>query len=222
MIVALIPARGASKRLPRKNVLPFGGEPLLCRSIAAARTARLDRCVVSTDDAEIAEIAVRHGAEVLQRPADLASDTATTESVVRHAIEALGAGGRDDLLVTLQPTNPLRPPSLVSDALALMAEGGADSVVAVAKSHQKAGTVAGGWFVPGYPVGIRSQDLPETYFESGLVYVSRGAGVQAGEGLFGKRVRALVTDSLFAQDIDTALDFEITEFLFLKHRERFV
>jgi CMP-N-acetylneuraminic acid synthetase len=223
MILALVPARGGSKRLPRKNIRPLAGRPLLAHSIAAARSSpEITRCVVSTDDAEIAAVAREYGAEVLMRPAELAADTATTASVAQHALERLGAGARGDLLVTLQPTCPLRPPTLVSEALALFRGGDYDAVVSVTKSQEKVGGVDGGLFAPAYAVGARSQDLPPLYFENGLVYVSRADMVLAGGDLFGKRTAALVVDPLYARaDIDTELDFEIAEFLFQKYRSRF-
>ncbi|HEY1252010.1 MAG TPA: acylneuraminate cytidylyltransferase family protein [Thermoanaerobaculia bacterium] len=223
MIVALVPARGGSKRLPRKNLRPLAGRPLLAHSIAAAKAApEIGRCVVSTDDAEIAAVARDYGAEVLMRPAELANDTATTASVAQHALERLGAGAPGDVLVTLQPTNPLRPPSLVSDALALFRGGDYDAVVSVTQSQEKGGAVENGLFAPAYSIGIRSQDLPPVYFENGLVYVSRADMVLAGGNLFGKRTGALVVDPLYARaDIDTELDFEIAEFLFEKYRSRF-
>jgi CMP-N-acetylneuraminic acid synthetase len=223
VIVALVPARGGSKRLPGKNLRPLGGRPLIAYSIAAAKSAPgITRCVVSTDDAGIAAVSREYGAEVLMRPAELASDTATTASVAQHALERLGAGAPGDLLVTLQPTNPLRPPTLVEDALALFRGGDYDSVVSVTQSQEKAGGVEGGLFRPSYAIGIRSQDLPPVYFENGLVYVSRADMVLEGGDLFGKRTGALVVDSLYGRaDIDTELDFEIVEFLFQKYRSRF-
>src|SRR5262249_6903620 len=205
------------------NIRPLAGRPRLAHGIAAARQApEVGRCVVSTDDAEIAAVARDYGAEVLMRPAELAADNATTASVARHALERLGAGAPGDVLVTLQPTCPLRPPALVSDALALFRGGDYDAVVSVTQSQEKTGAVEGGLFAPAYAVGVRSQDLPPVYFENGLVYVSRADMVLAGGDLFGKRTAALVVDPLYARaDIDTELDFEIAEFLFQKYRSRF-
>lgn len=223
MIIALVPARGGSKRLPRKNLRELAGRPLLSHSIAAAQSVpEIGRCVVSTDDPEIAAVARAYGAEVLMRPAELAHDTATTASVAKHALESLEAGAPEDLLVTLQPTCPLRPPTLIPDALALFRGGEYDSVVSVTQSQEKTGTIAGGLFAPSYAVGVRSQDLPSVYFENGLVYVSRADLVRGGGDLFGKRAAALVVDPLYAQaDIDTELDFVIAEFLFHKYRSHF-
>jgi N-acylneuraminate cytidylyltransferase len=224
MKIAFIPARGGSKRLPRKNLRSLGGYPLIAHSIAAAKScARIDRCVVSTDDDEIAAVAEAYGATVIQRPKELATDVATTGSVAAHLLERLADEGvTPEVIVTLQPTCPLRPRSLIETALDLFAEGPVDSVVSVTRTSQKLGLIEDGWFVPTYPVGIRSQDMRHAYFENGLIYVSRGDVVSRTGNLFGERVRPLIVEPLYAMvDIDTDLDFSIAEFLYARHRERF-
>lgn len=224
MIVALIPARGGSKRLARKNLKPFAGRPLIYYSIALAKTTkRIDRCIVSTEDAEIAQVALSYGAEVINRPPELADDFATTVSVAKHALEQLVKAGRQpDILVTLQPNCPLRPPSLVEKALELFTSSATDAVISVTMSNHKLGEIKGGYFVPMYQPGLRSQDLPKVYFENGLVYVSRAKLVLERGRLFGDRILPLVTETLYAMgDIDTELDFQIAEFLFKKYRDHF-
>lgn len=218
--VALIPARGGSKRLPRKNVRPFGGHPLLAYSIAAARDARaIDGCYVSTDDEEIAAAARAYGAEVIARPATLATDLATTASAVVHALDALGdARIRPEVVVVLQPTAPLRPQSLIGDAMALLAEGGSDSVISVSEHHHKVGTIEDDLFVPAYRPGTRSQDLPKQYFENGLVYAVWSETVRAEQSVFGRRIRPLIVHGVHAlADVDTAFDFALAEWLLETH-----
>src|SRR3954467_12096692 len=110
-VLAIIPARGGSKGIPRKNVRPFLGKPLLAHTIEHARLApSVTRVVVSTDDAEIAAIAGRHGAEVVTRPADISGDVAGSEAALRHVLDHLEAAERyePDLVVFLQATSPLR------------------------------------------------------------------------------------------------------------------
>jgi CMP-N-acetylneuraminic acid synthetase len=224
MTVAFIPARGGSKRLPGKNLRPLGGHPLIAHSIAAAKScAGIDRCVVSTDDDQIAAVAEAYGAMVIRRPSELATDVASTASVAAHVLDRLADKGvTPDAIVTLQPTCPLRPQSLIESALALFAEQRADSVVSVTRSAEKLGVIEDGWFVPRYPVGIRSQDMRPEYFENGLVYVSRGDVVARTGHLFGERVRPLIVDPLYAMvDIDTELDFLIAELLYARYPERF-
>lgn len=222
-IIAFIPARGGSKRLPRKNIRPFAGHPLLYYSIALAKAIpQISRCIVSTEDKEIAEIAQGLGAEVLQRPAELAGDCATTVSVAKHAVEKLFQKGcAPEALITLQPNCPLRPLSLVKQAIDLFNAEKPDSVITVTRSIHKLGKMRGKFFAPDYQPGMRSQDLEPRYFENGLVYVTR-ASLMEKDDLFGERIIPLVTDPLYAMgDIDTELDFQVAEFLFKKYRDHF-
>jgi CMP-N-acetylneuraminic acid synthetase len=108
------------------------------------------------------------------------------------------------------------------EALDLLAAGGCDSVVSVTSHHHKVGVIKDDLFVPEYQPGIRSQEMPSRYFENGLVYAAWSRTVLDSGNLFGSRVRPLRTDPMYALgDIDTALDFEITEFLFYRYRSHF-
>ena len=128
--VAIVPARGGSKRIPDKNLVRLGGRPLIAHTIAAARAARtISRVVVSTDSARIAAAARAAGAEVIMRPARLATDVATTESVIRHALSELDCPA--DVIVVLQPTSPLRTARDIDAAVRLLRSTGAPSVVGV-------------------------------------------------------------------------------------------
>ena len=224
MVVALVPARGGSKRLPGKNVRLFGGRPLIAYSIALARSVSgIDRCVVSTDDEAIAAVARRWGAEVIDRPAELATDTATTAAAARHALERVAASGPvPRALVTLQPTNPLRTVQMVEEGLGLFLARSPDSVVSVAPITSKTGLVRNGFYLPDYVPGSRSQDLPERVHETGQLYVSDAALVLERGELFGSRMLALPADPRFATaDIDTAEDFELAESLYARYRHLF-
>src|SRR4029079_15801507 len=125
-ILAIVPARGGSKSIPRKNLIPVGGKPLIAYSIEHARTSRLvTRTIVSTEDAEIAEVARAHGAEVpFLRPAQYADDMSPDIDVFRHALQWLGDNEvyRPDLVVHLRPTGPVRRVELIDQAIALMLE----------------------------------------------------------------------------------------------------
>lgn len=225
-MIALIPARGGSKRLPRKNVREFCGYPLIHHSIAMAQSVpEIERVIVSTDDPEIAEVARASSAEVMMRPPELATDFATTASVVTHVLRELATkqSYRPIGVVLLQPNCPLRPWAIVRSAIDAFMEQPVDSVVSVTMSREKQGHVEGGIFKPAYAPGTRSQDMPPTYFENGVVYVSRGDMVRERGELFGERIYPLVTDLLYALgDIDTELDFQIAEHLFRTHREHFL
>src|SRR5689334_22545889 len=150
MMIAVIPARGGSKRLPKKNILPFAGSPLICHSIALARSLPvIDRVCVSTDDPETARIARDAGAEVVIRPAELATDRSTTASAIRHALLTLTEKGpRAEGVITLQPNCPLRTAEIVENAVALFRHENPDSVVSVTKSHHKLGPIENGRFLP--------------------------------------------------------------------------
>ncbi|HEX2194610.1 MAG TPA: acylneuraminate cytidylyltransferase family protein, partial [Candidatus Limnocylindria bacterium] len=133
--VAIIPARGGSKGLPRKNLRLLGGEPLVVHTVRAALAARrVDRVLVSTDDAAIARAARRAGADVpFRRPPELATDHAATLPVVQHAVAWLeDHGQRVDVVVTLQPTSPLRGPAEIDAVVALLDGGDSRSAVSVA------------------------------------------------------------------------------------------
>ncbi|NUT58774.1 MAG: NTP transferase domain-containing protein, partial [Agromyces sp.] len=124
--VAIIPARGGSKGLPGKNVMRVGGIPLVARAVAAARAARtVGRVVVTTDDGEIARVARQAGASVVQRPAELAGDTASSESALLHALDALRGSDRDEASVTLfiQATSPFVEPEDLDSAVTAVATG---------------------------------------------------------------------------------------------------
>jgi len=222
--VAIIPARGGSKRLPRKNVRMFAGKPLLMHSIdVAQKVPAIGRILVTTDDAETADLARGAGAEVVVRPVELSGDHATTASAIRHAlVTAYAAGDMPRAVVTLQPNCPLRTPALVAAAIERFEREAADSVISVTSNHRKLGVIEGGAFVPRYRTGMRSQDMAPEYYENGVVYVSSTEMVVAKEDLFGARIVPVVTDPLYALgDIDTELDFRVAEFLFHAYRAEF-
>ncbi len=137
-ILALIPARGGSKGIPRKNLAPLGGKPLLAHTVEQAKaTPAIDRVVVSTDDDEIARSAGRWGAEVIRRPAALASDTASSEEALLHALDELRRreGYEPDVIVFLQATSPLRRDHDVAMSIATLDAEGADALFSACPVH---------------------------------------------------------------------------------------
>jgi CMP-N-acetylneuraminic acid synthetase len=223
MVVAFIPARGGSKRLPGKNMRPLAGRPLIAYSIALARSVpAIDRCIVSTDDDRIAEVAQEWGAEVVRRPAELATDTATTAAVAQHALQAAcRSGDTPEIMLTLQPTNPLRTVALVEEGLALFRATRPDSVISVAPLTLKPGRIVDNCFLPDYVPGTRAQDLPERFYETGLLYVTDARLVEQGD-LFGRHIVPLRTDHLLAVvDIDVAADWDVAEALYERYRHLF-
>lgn len=193
-VIAIIPARGGSKRIPRKNLLPFAGKPLVVHSIEDALGARLvHRTIVSTDDAEIAAVSRAAGAEVIDRPAALAGDTATSESALLHVLDVIHQRGErePDLVVFLQCTSPEREPADIDAAIALLERAGADSLLSATRSRRYLWHMQDGNAVPfnyDYRKRWREQDFPEQFMENGSIYVFRPSVLRAGNNRLGGRI----------------------------------
>jgi CMP-N,N'-diacetyllegionaminic acid synthase len=225
--IATICARGASKGLPRKNVLPFAGKPLIAHSIEQALACPLiDALYVSTDDDEIAEVARRHGAQVpYRRPAELASDEAAKVPAIEHLVAFLEQQGEAiGTIVDLQPTSPLRVQDDLVRAIGLA--GQADLIVTVTEpSHNPYYSLveeeAGGTLRVSKPaVGVRRQDMPAVWGLNGSIYVwQRAALAQAARhGFWSVSIRPSVMPRQRSVDIDDALDFEWAQWLYLRQQ----
>lgn len=222
--VALITARGGSKRLPRKNILPICGKPVLAWTIEAARAARaVDRVILSTEDEEIARIGRDAGAETpFMRPADLSSDTASHVDVIHHAIDALEqeTGQIPDRLVLLQPTSPLRSAEDIDAALALSVDKQAESVLSVtmARDHpmlvrrlETTGKLSPFMTIPeGY---LRTQDLEPAYALNGAVYVLSPQAFRQRRTVLSDSPLAYVMPRDRSLDVDDLFDLELVEAL---------
>ena len=212
--IAIIPARGGSKRLPGKNLLPLDGIPLLVHSIryARANSELIDGVYVSTEDAGIRSRAEKEGVAVLDRPSSLAGDSVPTADVLKYCLSQLD--GDIENVVLLQVTNPLRPEKLLREAFVKYIEQGADSLMTVSRNFQKFGKISDHRFVPyNYTLGQRSQDLEPLYFENGLLYISNAENIRQGK-LLGENHIPLIVDHPYAHvDIDTAEDLAYAEFI---------
>lgn len=220
--LAIIPARGGSKRFPKKNKHLLKGIPLLAHSILYAKYHQANQIVVSTDDTEIAELAEKFGALVCIRPKELSEDTSPTIDALHHTYNMLKSGiEKVDAIVTLQPTNPLRPEHLWKEALSKLDKDN-DSVMSVSLNHLKLGKInADGIFIPqSYTPGQRTQDLDKLYFENGLFYASKPELIE-GRELFGSRIQTVITDTSFAVDIDYREDLLFAEQLLTSYPERY-
>ena len=214
-VEALIPARGGSKGILRKNLAPLGAKPLVVWTIEAALgSARVERTVVSTDDAEIAELALAHGAEVLDRPDELAGDDVTMRDVVAHALQTMEA----DVVALLQPTSPFRTSRHVEEAVDLLVESGADGVVSVVEVPHRFGPPSlmeldGGRLVrldeAAYP---NRQAKPVLYARNGPAILALAAG-RIGDDLYAGDLRPYVMDAESSVDVDEPFDLELAEFL---------
>jgi N-acylneuraminate cytidylyltransferase len=224
-VLALIPARGGSKGVPRKNVRPLAGKPLIVHSIEhAARATTISRTIVSTDDEEIATVAREAGAEVpFLRPPELATDLSADLEVFRHALLWLRANDdyEPDLVVHLRPTHPIRDPETIDEAVrVLAADGSADSLRAVsppAQSPYKMWRMVDGYLEPlievadvAEPHNSPRQALPEAWSSNGYVDVLRPRTVIELDSMAGSRVLAFVLPEA-GVDIDTEEDFRAAE-----------
>ena len=190
-------------------------------SIAAARTApSVQSAWVSTDDEEIAAVAEANGARVIRRPAVLAGDDSSTLDVIRHALRSIRTEGVNPTAVmTLQPTNPLRPVSMIEDAVARFVSSPCDSLVSVSVRALKTGRIRAGYFEPAYDFGQQSRLTEPVAFENGLLYITRVATLDDGS-LCGQRILAFETARPFDEvDIDEPADIHVGEAMLLAVRK---
>jgi len=224
---AIIPARGGSKGVPKKNIKPLAGHPLIAYSIAAGLLCKdIERVVVSTDSPEIADIAKNYGAEVpFMRPAELAVDTSPNIEFILHALDwfKTNEGVEPDILVQLLPTTPLRDPGVISDAIKAIGSSFGDvtslrSVQELPEPPQKMMRIKDGLldgFFPDDPrpeyYNLPRQTFPPAYHPNGYVEIIKTDFVRSGKGLFGPRVKAFVTPVIV--EIDRMEEFEYLEYL---------
>lgn len=208
-VVAVIPARGGSKGVPRKNVRRVGGVPLVARAIAAARASgSVDRVIVSTDDAEIAAVAEEWGAQVIARPAELAGDTASSESALLHTLDILAADGVEtDILVFLQATSPFIDPRDIESAIEIVRSESFDSVFSAIETYGFLWAADASGAARGInheaSTRPRRQDREPHYLETGAFYVMRSAGFRAARHRFFGRVGLVEVAERSAIEIDT-------------------
>lgn len=222
--LVVIPARGGSKRLPRKNLLPLGGKPMICWTIDAALAANLGaRILVTSDDEEILEIARQYqpkGVAARRRPPELATDTASTVDVLIDAVKAeRQAGCNPETIVLLQPTSPLRNADDIREALERFRENGENNtVVTVCEvDHPTAwtGTIGDDCKLEGIDLsGKRSQDYQKEYRLNGAVYVARVSMLFTTNSLFSESLIASVMPRERSLDIDDELTFKVCEAIF--------
>ncbi len=223
-VLALIPARGGSKGIPRKNIRDFAGYPLIAWSIAAARQAQtVTRVLVSTDDEEIAAVARAFGAETpFLRPAELARDDTTDLPVFEHALDWLAEheDHHPQVVVQLRPTSPIRPRGLVDEAVRLLlAHPDADCVRGVVPSAQNPFKM---WRLEGpdrpmrpllslegvaEPYNAPRQSLPPTYWQTGHIDAIRAASIRQKHSLTGEVIYPLLIDPRYTVDIDNLQDW---------------
>lgn len=229
-VLAIIPARGGSKGLPRKNIRPMAGHPLIAYSIAAGlQSQRVTRTIVSTDDEEIAAVARQYGAAApFLRPAEFAQDNTLDLPVFQHALNWLAEheGYRPDVVVQLRPTSPIRPPSLVDDAVGMLLDHPeADSVRGLVPAGQNPHKM---WRVdsvtkqmrnlldvPGVPEPYNAprQALPQIYWQTGHIDAIRPDVILKQSSMSGANMLALMIEPRYSVDIDSLIDLQKAEWL---------
>jgi CMP-N-acetylneuraminic acid synthetase len=222
--LGIIPARRGSKRLPRKNVLPLGGKPLVAWTIEAARAAtRLSALVVSSDDPEVLEVAASYDPSLaLERPEELATDESPAIEYVRHSLATLEAAGQGpfDAIVILQPSSPLTSPEDIDATIELLQASGADSAVSVMRLDHavhplKMKLLEGDRLLPYLEEErgrMAAHELPEIYVRNCSVYATRRHVVESGQ-VIGADCRGYVMPRERSLDINEELDLQFAEFL---------
>lgn len=227
-VLGIIPARGQSKRLPRKNLCLLAGKPLLGWAIEAARQSRrLNRLIVSSDDDEILAVARTYDDRLpLKRPLELAADDSPAIDYVRHALATLERDGKQtfDIVVILQATSPFTLPEDIDGTIGLLLSSHADTAVSVMRVDHavhpvKLKTMSGDRLLP-YLEEERGRmaaaDLPEVFVRNCSVYATRRAVIESGQ-IIGADCRGYVMPRERSVDINESLDLELAEFLLSRH-----
>lgn len=216
MIVSVIPARGGSKGIRYKNIVPFLGNPLISYTITQSLASEsVDRTFVSTDDEKIADVSERHGAKVIERPDEFATDEATTESALLHAVEAIRDRGLNpDIVVLLQCTSPLRREHDVDGTVELVTEEGRNSALSICEDHKfywREGDESA------EPINYdpkrrkRRQELGERYQENGSIYAVRTETLEAEQCRLGGTIGLYQMPEYHSFEIDDEHDLRLLE-----------
>ena len=221
-IIAIIPARGGSKTIPRKNIRPLSGKPLIAHTIEAAIGSKsINRVVVSTEDEEIAEISKTYGAEVIKRPAELAQDDSPTIDAIMHVLNWFEERNeRFDIVVLLEPTSPLRKVDDLDSAIRLFIRNfdKADSLVSLGEVHLEnpyiMKKVENGFVIPFTQLGTayhQRQQLPKVYFPYGVIYLSKVDALKRYGTFYQDRTIPYLIERWQNYEIDDNYDFICVE-----------
>ncbi|MBN2421616.1 acylneuraminate cytidylyltransferase family protein [Candidatus Woesearchaeota archaeon] len=220
-IISIIPARGGSKRIKKKNIRLLKGRPLIAYSIEQSLNSKyIDRTIVSTEDPEIKASALLYKAEIIDRPKELAEDTSKSIDVLKHVLNYLNANEKyiPDIVVLLQPTSPLRKAEHIDSAIKIFADNNADTLFSVTKRHlgpqwilKKEKNQVRFLFENDFNV-LRTQDEEETYEINGAIYIYTSDVIfKSGNYGYGKRVFPFPMDKISSIDIDEPIDWKIAE-----------
>ncbi len=216
-IITIIPARSGSKGIPKKNIIDFLGKPLIAHSIEYSTNCKLiSSTFVSTDGIEIAKVSKQYGAKIIDRPAKLANDTATTESAINHALNTIDI--QPDIIVLLQATSPLRPLDSLQNALEKFIHNGYDSLLSISPTHRFFWKINNNKTVAQYDFmnRPRRQDLKEidkTFVENGSVYIFTRKHFEQFRNRLGGKIGHIVFPEEYSYEIDSPADIEFLKIL---------
>lgn len=224
-VLAIIPARGGSKGIRKKNIRNLAGKPLIAYAILSAKKSKfIDKIIVSTDNKEISRISISYGADVpFLRPKHLAQDTSSTLDVVKHALRFLedNQSYAPDMIVVLQPTSPLRTTKIIDSSISLLKNSNATSVITVSKIKKH--PYSSFWLKKGMLKPFKSnfttynqrQKYTDLYYPTGDVYVFWNKTLKKYDSIYGHRIKALIIADENTTDIDTPFDLFVSEMLML-------
>jgi len=223
-IVAIIPARGGSKGIPRKNIKQLFGKPLIVWTIEHAKKSRyIGRITVSTEDKEISEISKKYGAEVIERPEELAKDETPTIDVIFHVLRVQAENFEPGLVVLLQPTSPLRNAQDIDNAIELFLKNDCESVVSVCEVEHSlywSFEIENRYLKPifgGKYLNMRRQDLSKVYTPNGAIYVSTPEILRKYKSFYCSKTIPYIMPPERSVDIDNEIDFMLAELLMRKY-----
>ncbi len=223
--LAIIPARGGSKRLPRKNIKSLNGKPLIYYTIRESFKSRyISKIVVSTEDEDIARISSKYGAKVIKRPKELSKDDTPSIDVVLHALSTLEVQDfKPDIVVLLQPTSPLRNSQDIDNAIELFMKSDCESVISVCEAEHSpywSFKVENGYLKPIFGeeyLRKRRQDLPKAYMPNGAIYVSTPEVLYRYRSFYCQKMIPYIMSLERSIDIDNEIDFLLAELLMRKY-----
>ena len=214
-IIAIIPARGGSKGIPGKNIKNFEGKPLISHSIEYALDSKLiNEIYVSTDDEQIAHISKTAGAKIIKRPAEFATDTSSTESVIKHALNNID--DTPDIIILLQPTSPLRPKGSLDSIIDKFIDEKYDSLLSLSPSNNFFWNIENNKIAPEYDYlnRKRRQDITpdeKKYFENGSVYIFSREHFESTNNRLGGKIGYVIFPEEYGYEIDVPKDLIILE-----------
>jgi len=223
-IIAIIPARGGSKRIPRKNIKLLCGKPLIYYTIREAlKSKHISKTIVSTENEEVAKTSNEYSAEVIKRPIELAKDETPTIDVIFHVLRAQAENFEPGLIVLLQPTSPLRNAQDIDNAIELFLKNDCESVVSVCEVEHSpywSFEIENRYLKPifgGKYLNMRRQDLPKVYTPNGAIYVSTPEILRKYKSFYCSKTIPYIMPPERSVDIDNEIDFMLAELLMMKY-----